>query len=211
MTADKKSKNPENANPEVNAAAGGENAEAGAGQGGPRGKQKGPRKPMPRKREAVASEFVEKVITINRVTKVTKGNKRLAFSALVVVGDGKGRVGYGLQKAGEVAFAIRKSLSAAKKSLIYIPLYQATIPHEVIGCCGASQVMLKPASEGTGVIAAGPVRAVCDSVGIRNILTKCHRSNNPINVVKAAIDGLSRLKARPENVAPVSSEPVAAK
>lgn len=142
----------------------------------------------------LGTELVEKVITINRITKVTKGGKKLSFSALVVVGDTKGRVGYGLAKAGEVAIAIKKSLSQARKKLISVPLRGATITHEVIGECGASKVLLKPAAEGTGVIAAGPVRAVCDGVGIRDILTKCHRSNNPINVVKATIDGLSRLK-----------------
>ncbi len=171
-------------------------AEAAAPASGDRQRSKGSRKPFLKKRDAAASEFVEKVIAINRVTKVTKGGKRLAFSALVVVGDTKGRVGYGLEKAGEVATAIKKSLTHAKRAMIRVPLYESTIPHLVIGTCGAAQVMLKPASEGTGVIAAGPVRAVCDSVGIRNILTKCHRSNNPINVVKATIDGLERLKPR---------------
>ncbi len=169
-----------------------EGREGGRGEG----RGKGGKRPFVRKKDTTASEFIEKVIAINRVTKVTKGGKRLAFSALVVVGDAKGRVGYSLQKAGEVAYAIKKSLTAAKRAMIRVPLSESTIPHEIIGICGASQVMLKPASEGTGVIAAGPVRAVCDSVGIRNILTKCHRSNNPINVVKATMDGLSRLKAR---------------
>ena len=164
--------------------------------GGERQKSKGPRKPFFKKRDGAASEFIEKVIAINRVTKVTKGGKRLAFSALVVVGDSKGRVGYGLEKAGEVATAIKKSLTHAKRAMIRVSLYESTIPHQIIGSCGAAQVLLKPASEGTGVIAAGPVRAICDSVGIRNILTKCHRSNNPINVVKATIDGLQRLKPR---------------
>ncbi len=155
---------------------------------------RGPRKPPSRRREIVPSEFVEKVVSINRVSKVTKGGKRLAFSALVVVGDTKGRVGYGLQKAGEVAVAIKKSLAAAKKNMIKVNLRESTITHEINGKCGSAVVMLKPASEGTGVIAAGPVRAVCDSAGIRNILTKCQKSNNPINVVKATLDGLSRLK-----------------
>ena len=160
------------------------------------GRTKGARKPFSKKRDIVPSEFVEKVVAINRVTKVTKGGKRLAFSALVVVGDGKGRVGYSLQKASEVATAIKKSLSAAKKNMIRIQLYESTITHQINGICGGAVVMLKPASEGTGVIAAGPVRAVCDSAGIRNILTKCQKSNNPINVVKATMDGLSRLKMR---------------
>jgi len=143
---------------------------------------------------AEASEFLEKVISINRITKVTKGGKKLSFSALVVVGDMKGRVGYGHAKAREVAIAIKKSLGVAKKSMVSVPMRGSTITHEIIGVCGGSNVLLKPASEGTGVIAAGPVRAVCDGAGIHNILTKCHRSNNPINVIKATINGLTRLK-----------------
>jgi small subunit ribosomal protein S5 len=141
-----------------------------------------------------SSEFVEKVVAINRITKVTKGGKRLSFSALVVVGDTKGNVGYSLSKAAEVSIAIRKAIVTAKKNMVRIPLKGTTIPHEIIGQCSGSRVLLKPASEGTGVIASGPVRAVCDGVGIHNILTKCHRSNNPINVVKATMDGLVRLK-----------------
>ncbi|HLF17497.1 MAG TPA: 30S ribosomal protein S5 [Candidatus Omnitrophota bacterium] len=137
---------------------------------------------------------MEKVISINRITKVTKGGKKLSFSALVVVGDTRGNVGYSLSKAAEVSIAIKKAMGVAKKSMVNIPLKGSTIPHEVIGRCGGASVLLKPASEGTGVIAAGPVRAVCDGAGIRNILTKCHRSNNPINVVKATMDGLLRLK-----------------
>ncbi len=141
------------------------------------------------------SEPVEEVISINRITKVTKGGKKLSFSALVVVGNTKGRVGYSLEKAAEVSIALRKSIASAKKQMINVSLSGSTIPHEIIGRCGGATVLLKPAADGTGVIAAGPVRAVCDGVGIRNILTKCHRSNNPINVVKATMDGLSRLKA----------------
>ena len=144
--------------------------------------------------ESEEFEFMEKVISIKRITKVTKGGKKLSFSALVVVGDSKGNVGYSLSKAAEVATAIRKAMTAAKKRMINVPMRGSTITHEVIGQCSGSRVLLKPASEGTGVIASGPVRAVCDGAGIHNILTKCHRSNNPINVVKATIEGLSRLK-----------------
>lgn len=169
-------------------------------------KRRESRRPRGASREAVQSEFVEKVISINRVAKVTKGGKKLSFSALVVVGDGKGRVGYGLEKSKEVASSIKKALIAAKKGMTAIPITAkgATIPHQINGVCGAAIVMLKPALEGTGVIAAGPVRAVCDAAGIRNILTKCHKSNNPINVVKAVMDGLSRLKSPRQEPTPAT-------
>ncbi|MDD4899529.1 MAG: 30S ribosomal protein S5 [Candidatus Omnitrophica bacterium] len=144
-------------------------------------------------------ELIEKVITSNRVAKVTKGGKKMHFSALVVVGDTKGKVGFALGEANEVADAIRKSLAKAKRELFTVPMEGTTIPHEIIGEYGAAKVLLKPASEGTGVIAAGPVRAICEAAGIKNILTKCLRSNNPINVIRATVAGLKGLKIGKDN------------
>lgn len=140
------------------------------------------------------AEFIEKIISINRVTKVTKGGKKMSFSALVVVGDRKGRAGFALGKANEVADAIRKGLNTAKRALIRIPVAGNTIPHEVLGKYGGAKVLLKPASEGTGIIASGPIRALCEACGIKDILTKSLESNNPLNVIKATLVGFADLK-----------------
>ena len=156
---------------------------------------------------AEAPEMIEKVVYLNRVSKTVKGGRVMKFSALVVVGDGKGTVGYGLGKAAEVSEAILKGIANAKKNMVTISLSGTTIPHEVIGVYGAGRVLMKPAALGTGVIAGGAVRAVMEAVGISNIRTKCLRSNNPQNVVKAAMQGLMSLRS-PEQVAQIRGKSV---
>lgn len=147
------------------------------------------------RREAqVENQFEERLVNINHVTKVVKGGRRYRFNVVVVVGDGKGQVGIGTGKAIEIPDAIKKAVEDAKKNLIKVPIVNSTIPHEVVGRFGAGKVLLKPAPEGTGVIAAGPVRAVVELSGIKNIISKSLGSSTPINVVRAAIEGLSQLR-----------------
>ena len=157
--------------------------------------------------EKPQSEYIEKVVYLNRVSKTVKGGRVMKFSALMVVGDGKGRVGFGLGKAAEVPEAIRKGLEDAKKNMTTITVSGDTIPHEVIGEFGAGRVMLKPAPEGTGIIAGGPVRAVMEAAGIKDIRAKCLRSNNPQNVVAATFQGLKSLRG-PEEVARIRGKSV---
>ena len=154
-----------------------------------------------------APELIEKVVYLNRVSKTVKGGRVAKFSALVVVGDGKGTVGYGMGKAAEVSEAILKGISDAKKNMVKVTLAGDTIPHDTIGIFGAGTVMMKPAPEGTGVIAGGAVRAVMEAVGIKNICAKCLRSNNPQNVVKATMEGLKSLRG-PEQVAAIRGKSV---
>ena len=162
---------------------------------------------MNNKIDVSSMELEERVVTINRVSKTVKGGRIFKFSALVVVGDGNGLVGFGIGKSGEVPDSIRKGIEDAKKNVIKVSLRGTTIPHEITGKFGAGEVLLMPAPKGTGVIAGGPVRAVVETVGIKDIRTKAIRSNNPCNVVRATINGLSQLRSA-EEVAAVRGKTV---
>ena len=174
--------------------------------GNPRGGQKGERG---RRKDGGDSEYIEKLVKIYRVAKVVKGGRNFRFSAIVVVGDGKGRVGAAMGKAREVPEAIRKAFDKARRNMITVPIVSTTIPHEVVGHTDAARVLMKPASLGTGIVAGGPVRAVMEAAGYKNVLTKSLGSNNATNVVWATIEGLSQLKTV-EEIAEIRGLPVSA-
>lgn len=159
------------------------------------------------RKESKDSGLKDKLVYLNRVAKVVKGGKRFSFNAIVVVGDGNGKVGIGLGKANEVPEAIRKAIEQAKKSIFIIPIIKGTIPYEVLGCYGAGKVLLRPASAGTGIIAGGGVRAVVEMAGVHDVLTKSLGTSNPHNVVKATIDALRKLRS-PESVAEMRGKPI---
>jgi len=183
-----------------NAGAPGGRGGRGGGRGGPRGDQnRGPRRERRRGEEDDAPEFIEKVVYINRVAKVVKGGRRFGFTAIVVVGDGKGRVGFGMGRANEVPEAIRKGGQIARRGMFRVPMKEGTIAHDTISHFKATRVLMRPASPGTGMIAGGAVRAVMEAAGVTDVLTKTYGSRNAVNVVRATIDGLQAMR-HPEQV-----------